>query len=485
FESDEYRSRRQELQDELSSQQEQALEKVRQDARERGLALMRTPAGLTCAQLKVGEVISPEEFQAMSDEERQRLEEGIEQLQKELQAVFMQQPRVQREIRERGTARNEEMAGLAINSLFDDLRKKYADEAEIPEYLSAVQADIVANLQHFLPDEHGGDEGAPAVLQAIRSRQQTSFQERYYVNVIVNNGDLDGAPVIFEDNPTYENLIGRIEYMAQMGALTTDYSLIKAGSLHRANGGYLVLEARSLLLQPFAWEGLKRALRAGEIKIESPRQMSGLISTLTLEPEPIPLDVKIALVGDRQLYYLLDAMDPEFGELFRVVADFDEIMERDAESHKAYARLIAYYARQNDLRPFDRQAVARIIERSSRLVGDAERLSTRVRQVADLANEANYWAGEAGHDVVRAEDVQRAIDAQIYRLDRVRERAQETILRETVLIDTTGAVVGQINALTVLQLGDLTFGRPTRITASVRLGTGSVMDIEREVELSG
>jgi len=273
--------------------------------------------------------------------------------------------------------------------------------------------------------------------------------------------------------------------VAHLGALTTDFRLIKPGALHRANGGYLILEARTLLTQPFAWEGLKRALRSGEIRIESPREVSGVISTVTLEPEPIPLNVKVALIGDRELYYMLQQVDPDFAELFRVVADFNEVMTRDEESQQAYARLIAHFVRENKLRPFDRQAVARVIEHSSRRVGDAERLSTRVREIADLLSEANYWAGEAGHDIVREEDVQRAIDEQIYRLDRIRERSQESILRDIVLIETTGEAIGQINGLTVLQIGDFTFGRPTRITARARLGTGDVLDIEREVALAG
>jgi lon-related putative ATP-dependent protease len=270
-----------------------------------------------------------------------------------------------------------------------------------------------------------------------------------------------------------------------MGALLTDFNLIKPGALHKANGGYLILDIRKVLLQPYAWEGLKRAMQAGQIRIESVGQMLSLISTVSLEPEPIPLDVKVALFGDRLLYYLLWHLDPEFGELFKVEADFEEQMDRDGKNQLLYAQLIGTLARKDELRPFDRGAVARAIEHSARMVGDAEKLSTQMRNITDLLREADYWAGETGNGAVTAADVQRAIDAQIYRSDRLQERVQEAILRETILIDTEGEEISQVNGLSVIQLGNFSFGRPTRITARVRLGKGEVVDIEREVELGG
>jgi lon-related putative ATP-dependent protease len=312
-----------------------------------------------------------------------------------------------------------------------------------------------------------------------------SFVRRYQVNVIVDHSGATGAPVIYEDHPTAQNLVGRIEHMAQMGALITDFNLIKAGALHRANGGYLILEARKVLLQPFAWEELKRALSSEEIRVEVLGQTLSLISTVSLEPEPIPLDVKVVLLGERLLYYTLSQLDPDFAELFKVAADFEDQMDRTSENHLLYARMIATMVRQEGLRPFDRQAVARVIEQSARIAGDAERLSTHVQSIADLLREADYWAGEAQRGVVSAADVQRAIDAQIYRSDRVRERLQEEIQRGTILIDSQGAKVGQVNGLSVITLGQFAFGRPSRITARVRLGRGEVVDIEREVALGG
>ncbi|MCB8987835.1 MAG: Lon protease family protein, partial [Ardenticatenaceae bacterium] len=328
-----------------------------------------------------------------------------------------------------------------------------------------------------------------AIAAALQARQQVSrespFFNRYQVNLLVDNGRCAGAPVIYADNPTFPNLNGRIEHKAQMGALITDFTMIKPGALHRANGGYLILDIRKVLLNPESWESLKRALQAGEITIEPLGHSLGLISTVTLEPEPIPLNVKVVLLGERQLYYLLYQLDPDFAELFKVAADFEDQIVRNEANNNLYARFIGSVVEKEDLHPFDRQAVARVIEHSSRLVGDAERLSTHMQPMSDVMREASYWAGRHDHHVVQAGDVQKAIDAQKYRNGRLRERLQEAILRDTVLIDTESAVTGQINGLSVILVGQNMFGQPSRITARVRLGKGEVIDIERQVEMGG
>jgi len=488
FESEEYETRRQVIEEGFKERQQEAFEEIRQLAQERGLAVLRTPAGFVFAPVRDGEVLSTEELQELPQEERQRLEAGVEALQEDLQRVLRQMPRWRREMRERVRGLNREITDFAVGGLIDEVRQKYADLPAVVEYLNATQQDVIENVRDFLAQEErpqGTEQRASMLLPASGSRMGPPSLRRYQVNLLVDRSDSEGAPVIYEDNPTYQNLIGRVEHIAQMGALLTDFNLIKPGALHRANGGYLMLEARKVLLQPFAWEGLKRALRSGQIRIESPGQTLSLISTVSLEPEPISLNVKVALFGDSLLYYLLSALDPDFGELFRVAADFDERMDRNSDNQLLYARLIATLARKERLRPLDRTGVARVIEHSARMVGDAERLSIRMRSVANLLREADYWAGQAGNGVVTAGDVQRAIDAQIYRSDRLRERVQEEILRGTILIDTEGAKVGQVNGLSVIQLGDFAFGRPSRITARMRLGKGEVVDIEREVELGG
>ncbi|MGH7123670.1 MAG: Lon protease family protein, partial [Stellaceae bacterium] len=288
-----------------------------------------------------------------------------------------------------------------------------------------------------------------------------------------------------EINPTYGNLIGRVEHFAQMGTLITDFLLIKPGALHRANGGYLLVDARRLLLSPFAWEALKRAIKARVVRIEQPVETAGFISTQTLDPEPIPLDVKVVLFGDRELYYLLAAHDPDFTRLFKVQADFDDTIARSTENDQAYARLIASVVKEHSLKPVDASGVARLIDEGARLADDREKLSIEIGRIADIVREADYWSGEASRKVTTRQDVERAIEEQIRRSDRLREKAQEVVNRGVVLVDTEGASVGQINGLAVMQLGSLAFGRPSRITARVRLGSGRVMDIEREAKLGG
>jgi len=484
FESDEYRSRMQEIETELEEHQGKTLEELGERAKEKGLAMIRTPTGLVFAPLRDGEVMSPEEIQSLSQEERERLEKEATGLQEELQKILLQLPRLQREVREKVKNLNREMAEISVAGLMGELIEKYAEFPEVGEHLKAVREEIVSNIREFVSQDGEGER--PSIpMPGSRSGHGSPYLRRYQVNLLVDHSQSEGAPVVYEDNPTYQNLIGRVEHLAQMGALITDFNLIKPGALHRANGGYLILEAYKVLTQPYAWEGLKRALQSEQLRVESPGQMMSLISTVSLEPEPIPLNVKVALIGDPLLYYQLNALDPDFSELFRVAADFDEVMEWNPENQKLYARLIGNLIRKDHLRPFDRCAVARVLEHSARMVEDGERLTTQMREIADLLRESDHWATEVGKGVVGLEDVQKAIDAQIYRSDRLRERIQENILRETILIDTEGEVVGQVNALSVFQLGDFAFGRPSRITASVRMGGGEVVDIEREVELGG
>ena len=300
---------------------------------------------------------------------------------------------------------------------------------------------------------------------------------------MVDHSHTTGAPVVYEDNPTFANLIGRIEHRAEWGAMTTDFNLIKPGALHLANGGFLLLDATQLLAQPYAWDGIKRALKSGQLRIE-PLEGEGA-RPISLEPESVSLDVKVALLGDRQTYYMLSEADPDFDKLFKVAADFAEYAPRTVDNEMRYARLLATFVRHRGLRPFGRSAVARVIEHCARLSEDAERLSTSIRDMIDLLVEADYWAGQLGGNVVEAEHVQRALDAEVYRSGRVGEQVREQIVRGTILIDTSGEVVGQINGLSVMQMGRYSFGSSSRITARVRMGRGEVLDIEREVEMGG
>ena len=487
FESDEYRARRQVVEEEIQERNEKALDEIQARAKDQSLALLRTPGGLVFAPVRDGEVMPPEEFQKLPEEERQSLESNVAELQAQLQKVLQMVPVWQREMRQRVRGLNQEITTIAVNGLMNELHLKYAEILEVPGYLDAVQRDIVAHASDFLViDQSPGGESEPAMPAVMdRNRRELSPLRRYEVNLFVAHHASQGAPVIYEDNPTYQNLIGRVEHMAHMGALVADFILIKPGSLHLANGGYLILDARKVLLQPYAWDALKRSLESRQARLDSLGQMLGLISTISLEPEPIPLNVKVALLGDRPLYYLLSELDPEFDELFKVQMEFDDQMSRNEENEELYARVIGSLARKEHLRPLDRAAVARVIEHSARLAGDAQKLSVQVKNVIDLLREGDYWAGEHGHHNIQASDLQKAIDTRIFRADRLQERYQENILRETIMIATDGSQVGQVNGLSVIQMGNFAFGTPSRITARVRRGKGEVVNIEREVELSG
>ncbi len=347
--------------------------------------------------MRNGEVVAPEAFQTLPDEERKRIEENLEELQAQLQKLLQQVPSIQREIRERMRDLNRSMINFAVGGLIKDLKAKYASEAQVVAYLQAVEEDVIENARDFLPQEEEQAEGASSVASIMGRGPdgQSSPLRRYKVNLIVDHSQAKGAPVVYEDNPTYQNLNGQVEQVAQMGALVTDFTLIKPGSLHKANGGFLILDARKMLSQPYAWDALKRSLQSGQVIIESLGQMLNLISTVSIQPEPIPMNIKIALIGDRQLYYLLAAADPDFNELFRVQADFEEQIERGDGNQEMYARLVASIAHQNKLRPFDRGAVARVLEHSARLAEDATKLSMNMETIATLMREADYWAGES------------------------------------------------------------------------------------------
>ncbi|HLV02588.1 MAG TPA: ATP-binding protein, partial [Acidobacteriota bacterium] len=493
FENEEYQNRRQSLAQELIERQQEAFEELQREAEQKQLRLLRTPAGFAFAPVRNGEVIPPDEFERLSEEQRRKVEQDAEELQQKTQKIFQRLPTWEREAREKLRQLNREITGYAIQPLLDEIRRRYSDLGGVTEYLNTVEEDIVHNVEALLSQDAGSGGQAMQVRAQQRlgsspvdgSQSESPIVRRYKVNVIVDHSESEGVPVVYEDNPVYQNLLGRVEHIAHMGTLLTDFNMIRAGAIHRANGGYLILDALKLLTEPFAWEGLKRALRSREAKIESLGQRYSLISTISLEPEPVPLSIKVVLLGPPILYYLLRQFDPEFPKLFKVVADFDTVIDRTPEALETYSRLIAGIIKREQLRKFHRDAVARVIEQSARLVSDKEKLSIHLQSISDLIREADYWASQNGRDLVTREDVQQAIDAMVYRSDLLREKMQELIKRNTILIDTEGSKVGQVNGLSVISLGDFSFGRPSRITARIRLGKGELVDIEREVEMGG
>ena len=478
FDGDEYRSKRENIEEEYRKMELGEINLLRDDALNSHIILAETPTGYAFTPIDdKNNVIDTEHFNKLDKSVQQKYQEDIIKLQQRLQKLLRKFPSWRKETKRKMQALNRDVAALAVNHSIDELKSKYAKYEQIIAYLNDVDADILDHVSDFIPQRE-------QVLPFMETMKEENPFKRYQVNLIVSNSAQTAAPVVYEDHPNYANLLGRVDHHAYMGALTTDFTMIKSGALHKANGGYLILDARKLLFQPYAWESLKRTLQSDEIRIESLERALSLISTSSLEPQPIPLNLKIILFGDRLIYYILNQYDPEFQDLFKVAADFDDSVTR-SNAEQEYVRLLATIAKNEKLLPLNPQAIARIIEQSARLTGDAEKLSTHLRSIKDLLIESDYWAKFNGHNLISSGDVQQAIEQKVHRLDRIREKMYENIHRGTVYIDIKDKVIGQINALSVLQLGEFSFGQPTRITATTRMGNGKVIDIERETELGG
>lgn len=480
FESEDYQKRRGSIEQEIRSRNERAFTELREKATAKNIAILRTPMGFAMAPMKDGQVVQPAEFSAWPPERQREVQAAIEELEKDLEQTLRALPRLEREQRDALRELDRETARFAIAQPIEECKAKFADLPKVVQHLEAIQADILENVALFINPQGTSEE---AVQAGIRPG---SVFDRYEVNVFVTRtNDEVGAPVIEEVHPTLSNLVGRIEHLAVQGALVTNFRLIKPGSLHRANGGAIMIDLRNLLSESLSWAALKRALLRQEIVIEDVARFMGMTTTITLEPDPIPLDVKVVLFGDRMLYYLLAGLDPDTGQHFKVLADFDDDIDRSPASELMIARLIGSIAANAGLKPLDRGGTARVIEHAARLADDASKLTLLVESIHDLVAEASHRAQQAGNAVVTRADVEQAIAQQRRRASRVEERAREMILRDIALIATTGSSVGQVNGLSVLALAGHAFGRPTRITARVRPGTGRIVDIEREVELGG
>lgn len=479
FETDEYRASIQAIHEESARQEDKLLAEIANKAEKNNIIMVRTSTGWSIGPRKNGRAISPEEFDKLPEDEQKAITQVVEEIQNELKQMLLKIPTWQIELREKVKQLNREVSELTITQYVKNLQTGYEALPEVIHFMEKVKQNIIENSDTF--HEYGLEKKAIG-----RKQERTpSIFTSYKINVLVDNSNTDGAPIIFEDTPSYQNLIGRIEHIAQLGTLVTNFTLIKAGALHQANGGYLVLDARKVLTSLYSWEALKRVLTAREIKIESLEQVLSLASTISLQPEPIPLDVKVILTGSRLLYYLLKQYDPEFNQLFKVAADFAEDIGRDEQSSELYARMIATLQKSNGLLSLDRKAVERVIEHCSRMANDGEKISLHMGGLLDLLKESDYWAKESGRNQITQSDVQKVIDTRRHRLDQIRERVQERTLRGIHLISSSGEKVAQVNGLSVIQLDDYAFGHPTRITATARLGSGKVIDIEREVELGG
>ncbi|MCM2358236.1 MAG: AAA family ATPase [Geobacteraceae bacterium] len=481
LDSKEYETNKAAIVEEYQEKNGELFARLEQEATEKGFALQRTVSGLVMVPQKEGRNYTQEEYEALSPEEREKLDEAGRYLTDKLNDVL-------RQVRENEKGTKEALARLdrdlvlsVVGHHIDPLKEKYAGFDKVLQYLEAVQEDIILNLEDF-KEQTPQQSPIPGLKLP---RVEPSF-ERYQVNVLVDNKDTVGAAVVSEPNPTYNNLFGRIEHIMQMGGVaTTNFTLIKPGALHRANGGYLIVDAREVLINPFAWDALKRCIRSGEIKVEDILEQYRFMSIASLKPEPVPLQAKIIMIGSPWIYYLLYHLEPDYRKFFKVKADFDSRIARTPEIMKDYALFVATHCKNEKLLPFDRSGVAELLEHSARLVEDQGKLSSQFMEIADLIREASFWAGKEERTLVTREYVKRAVEEKVYRSNRIEERLQELIEEGTIMVDTAGTETGQINGLSVLSLGDYTFGRPSRVTARVYLGRGGMVNIEREVKLSG
>jgi lon-related putative ATP-dependent protease len=477
FEGEEFERQKAKLLEDLGRRQAAEIERLEEAARAAGLALLRTPTGLNLAPAPGGRPLTPEEFSGLPEATRERIAAAAAPMEERAEATLRQLRQLEREARAAHEQLVREVAAAVTRQLVGELRDDFAGLDSVQRYLDAVEADLVAHAEEFRTPE------AKPALPFLPPPD--AFLDRYRVNVLVDRGGSRGAPVVFEQNPTHGNLLGRIEHRAHLGTLVTDFTLIKAGALHLASGGYLILEAKDVLRGFLAWEALKKALKSRVVRIQEPLEEFRMIAAATLAPEPIPLTVKVVLIGSPILYYLLHALDEDFRELFKVKVDFDDSLARTPETELLLARFVGSACKEDRLRSFSADAVARLIEHSSRLVAHQGRLSARLGVLLDLIREASSWAERRTAEQVTAADVSRAIDQQVYRANLLEERVGRMVAEGTLLIATEGQAVGQVNGISVITTGDHAFGRPSRITVTTFSGQPGVVDIEREVKLGG
>ncbi|MDT8339549.1 MAG: ATP-binding protein [Sulfurimonas sp.] len=480
FEGSAYRNEYEAINQKYMEKETQIFQYLQDEAKKHDIAMNATSKNrVSFAPVINGKVITASEFNAIEGKEKEEIEKKVNEFEKIVKDGL-------HGVNELNKAQRKELKDLekritkeSVESLIDEVRSKYKYSDKITAYLDDLEDDVIHHVQDFLvkPDEM-------PMIPFMKELYTPSFS-RYGVNLFITHEENAPSAVIYEDNPIHQNLIGKIEHLSQVGTLVTDFSMIKPGALHKANGGYLVLDARKLLMQPFAYEELKRALRSKEIRIESLAQQYSFISTTSLEPEPIPIDVKVALIGERILYYLLYHYDPDFGELFKVVADFEDSIVRSKENTHLYAQMIGTIATNHDLLPLTPDAVARVIEESSREVSHSLKFSAHLRTLSDLLKEADYWAKKNSHSAVEKDDINKVLQTRIDRANRIQMRLYEQIDEGTIMIDLSGSVVGQINALSFISMGGYNFGIASKITARTRIGKGEIIDIERKVELGG
>ena len=482
FESEDYAGRREATIRGLENKRKQLIEDLNEKAQAQGFVIQTTPMGLLLIPVLDGKPLSEEEMLALPQKTKDKFSEKREKLETEFRNTMRQLIDMERQIHESLKKLNKEVALYAIGSQMESLNEKYKVTPEVTIYLKDVENDILDNLEQFVR-RGSGEAQEPFSFQMPWLREDP--YKKYEVNVVIDNSETKGAPVVVESNPTYPNLLGKTEKEAQFGALTTDFSMIRGGAIHRANGGYLIVPVEDLLRNPFSYDGLKRDLLDGKIIIEEPEERYGFLSVKTLKPQPIPLSAKVIIIGDPYIYQMMFQLDPTFRELFKIKAEFDTVMERTEDNVMRYASWVCTLCEKEGLKHLDGTGIAKLVEYSSRIVEDQYKLSTQFSFVADIIREANFYAAQENSGFVTGDHVKKAIEEKVYRSKLIQEKIQEMIKRGFFLIDTVDQKVGQVNGLSVMGMGDFAFGNPSRVTVSIGLGREGVIDIEREAKMGG
>ncbi|MGE5707309.1 MAG: Lon protease family protein [Bacteroidota bacterium] len=483
FESENYEQQRSSIMHDIQSKREEVFHQLQADAQREGFLIEMTPVGIVTVPIIAGRPLSREEFDTLPEPKKREVHERSEHLQSEIGQSLSKIRKFEKEASERTRKLDKEIALFAVGHLIEDMHQRYRESPKVLDFLNRVQDDIIENIDHFRSQEKPPE---PLLqLAQLEEMSRAAVTERYQVNLFINHADTNGAPVVFEQNPTYYNLFGRIDFKARFGAMVTDVSLIKPGSIHRANGGYLIIQAMDLLTSFLSWDTLKRILRDGEGRIENIGEQYSAFPTTSLKPEPVPIDVKIILVGNPWVYHLLHNYDEDFRKYFKVKADFDSEMDFEPSNLQKLSGYVAAKVRESHLLPFHRTGVARLAEYAARLNENQNKMSAQLSEIGDLATEASFWATKSGAQAVTDEHVQHAIDKKRYRSSLVEDRIHELIQDDTILISTEGGIVGQANGLSVQMMGDYMFGRPSRITARTAIGRHGLVNVEREIKLSG
>lgn len=483
FESEDYEQRKQDLLHGYKNKRDEVIQKVEATAEEEGFLLKQTATGVILVPRKGEDPMSSEEYDALSDEEKDKIDKKKNQLHVEIEKVLSEVRSMEKLAKEQINELEKDVALFSVKHIIDELRFKYREFQDVIEHLNHVQEDIICNLDLFKEDDSSTPQNILLKMGPARSGKEPFL--KYDVNLLVDNRSSHGAPVVHESNPTYYNLIGRIEYTSHMGAMSTDFTMVAPGALHKANGGYLILQAADVVRNFMSWETIKRVIRDHQIKVEDINEQYRLVTTSSLKPKPIPSNIKIIMIGPPWLFQLLYSYDEDFRKLFKVRCDFDTEIDRDAGMLDKYASFIKVRCEEESLRHFHREAVAMVVEYGSRIAGDKDKLSARFMYIADILREADYWAGKEKAEYVTARHVGKAIKEKIYRSSLIEEKIRELLEKGVIFIDVAGEAVGQVNGLAVSDIGGYVFGKPTRITARVYLGRSGVVDIERQVEMGG